>query len=257
MPALFTTNDVSTRYEGLPNFIQMMQHYNGTSRQMPFYTPIEHEPFHKSSLPSVQRELRKQLNIYIAGDSSFGDAGTLQFVFTTIDTIDQAGVARKQMQCTKLVVDRDLEFVLSDQPLTIRTAQRVFEHAWSSTWLDASNAQKDESETLATGPNRAAPTTCSVTVHRSVNVASAKRKCDQSQGRNQRRRLDGIWQPATTTGKLREGLVALKETCCVCLDEYTDPAKVVLTSCNHSVCSDCKEGMERSGRTVRCPTCNE
>jgi hypothetical protein len=31
MPAIFTTNDVSTRYEGLPTFIQILQHYNGTS----------------------------------------------------------------------------------------------------------------------------------------------------------------------------------------------------------------------------------
>jgi len=256
MSALFTTNDVSTRYEGLPDFVQMMQHYNGTSCPNSL-APISHAPFNKDGLVMVQRELRKQLNIYIAGDSFLGDAGTLQFVFTAIDTTDQAGVARKQMQCTKLVLDRGLVFVPSDYPLTMRTAQGVFEHAWSSVRGTAYYAPKDESETLATGPNQAAPITCSVTVRRSVNVASAKRKCNEEQDRNQRRRLDGIWQPATTTGKLREGLVALKETCCVCLDEYTDPANVVLTSCNHSVCSECKEGMERSGRTVRCPTCNE
>ena len=256
MPALFTTNDVTTRYEGLPDFVQMIQHYNGTS--CPYaLSPIKHAPFRKDGLAMVQRELRKQLNICIAGDYYLGDAGTLQFVFTAIDTIDQAGVARKQMQCTKMVVDRDRVFVSSDTPSIMRTVQELFEHAWSNLRMTAYFAPKDEGETLATGPNRAAPTQCSVTVRRSVNVASAKRKCNEAQGRNQRRRLDGIWQPAATTGKLREGLVALKETCCVCLDEYTDPTKVVLTSCNHSVCSECKEGMERSGRTVRCPTCNE
>ena len=161
----------------------------------------------------MQRELRKQLNTCIAGDFYLGDAGTLQFVFTAIDAIDQAGVARKQMQCTKLVVDSDLEFVPSDSPSTMQTTQGLFGQAWSSLRGTAYYAQKDESETLATGPNRAAPTMCSVTVHRSVNVTSANRKCDEAQGRNRRRRFDGIWQPATTTGKLREGLVALKETC--------------------------------------------
>jgi hypothetical protein len=183
MSALFTTNDVSNRYDGLPNFVRMMQHYNGT------LTPtdtIEHAPFHKSGLTYVQRELRNHLNFIIAG--GFGDAGKLQLVFTAVDVIDtdQAGAARKQMQCSKVTID-DREYPPSSALEVLRPTQELIEHAWSSVRGDSHYmyAQKDEGETLATGPNRIAPTMCSVTVHRSVNVASAKRKCDEAQGRNQ------------------------------------------------------------------------